>query len=210
MQRLGDLVRDAHAREIFFGIGVALLFGIQHGQRLGEVARGFVMVRDDEVQPEVTRVAGFFGRADSAVHADDESNPVRVEFVERVVVQSVAFLEAVGDVLVDVAAEGAQTLDQQRGGGDAVHVVIAIDGDPFAIRERGLDAIHGDAHVLHLERVGAEVRLGAQEGLSLRIGGDAAVEEDLPQDGRMGVERRVRFGGDAGLQEPAIFVGHRA
>ena len=46
-------------------------------------------------------------------------------------------------------AAGAEIVGQKAGGGDAVHVIVAEDGDGLAPGERAVDALHSLVHVAH-------------------------------------------------------------
>ncbi|RJQ29839.1 hypothetical protein C4565_01575 [Candidatus Parcubacteria bacterium] len=59
-----------------------------------------------------------------------------------------------------------------------------------------------------MKGVGVEIRLGVEVGARLGVGGIAAVEEDLPQNGREGRERRISFGRDRRRDDPAFMIGH--
>jgi hypothetical protein len=53
----------------------------------------------------------------------------------------------------DLCAELAQEEDRERGGGDAVDVVVAVDTDPAALLDGGTDLRAGGLHVAQQERV---------------------------------------------------------
>ena len=48
----------------------------------------------------------------------------------------------------------------------------------------GLNPVHCGAHAVHLKRIGVEIWLGVEVGARVGVGGVAAVEEDLSQNGR--------------------------
>ena len=61
-ERLGDLVGDTHSGQVFIGIDVAMLLGVDHGKRFGQVfAVRVVMVADNEVQADVRACSASFG-----------------------------------------------------------------------------------------------------------------------------------------------------
>ena len=78
---------------------------------------------------------------------------VGVEPVDRGRLESVAVAQPFGDEVDDLAAEHLERAPQDDGRGDAVDVVVAVDGDPFAGRERPLEARHGALHVGQEKRI---------------------------------------------------------
>src|SRR5207247_1617584 len=54
---------------------------------------------------------------------------------------------------LDVGAELAQHEDRERGGADAVDVVVAVDADAAALGDRSTDARDRGGHVPKLERI---------------------------------------------------------
>ena len=74
----------------------------------------------------------------------------RLDPVDR---QAVAVREALRDVPVAVAPPAPQRADQDRGRGDAVHVVVAVDGDPPPGVDGGADPRHRPVHPVELERI---------------------------------------------------------
>ena len=94
---------------------IGLLLGIDHRQsgRQEVAAVGVeldrVVIGDDHVQAERVSVRHLDRRADAAVHSNDQPCACRGDPVQRVVVETVAFIHAVGDVGADVRAERGQT-----------------------------------------------------------------------------------------------------
>ena len=77
-----------------------------------------------------------FGAADAAVDRDDERAPSACSrsIVGRL--QAVAVAQPIGDEVHDVAAEQLERAPQDHRRGDAVDVVVAVDDDPLAARDR--------------------------------------------------------------------------
>src|SRR5574341_2012726 len=207
-KRFRDFVRNPHARQVLIGIGIALLFGIDDRKGRRQFGRGVVMIRDHQVQPDVPRVKRLVRRTDAAVHGDDQSGAVRFQLVQRLVVQAIAFVEAVGYVTAHVRAEALQGLHEQGGGRHAVHIVISVDGDRFVTSQREADAIRRRVHVLDLEGVGVEVRPCVEEGTRFGVGGVAAVEKKLPQNRWEGGQVFLGLRRDGGRDEPAFLICH--
>ena len=60
----------------------------------------------------------------------------------------------------------AQKAGQQTGGGDAVHIIVAEDGDFFTPGHGKANPAGGQVHILHQERI-VQGRIAAQIGLGL-------------------------------------------
>ena len=107
------------------------------GVRLGQlaVALRVVVIGDDQINAELSCDLGFFDRRDAAVDADDDVGALGRERFDGLGVEAVALFESVGDVGPDVgvrAADGHEGVVEDRRGGDAVDVVVAIDHDLLA------------------------------------------------------------------------------
>ena len=151
------------------------------------------MVGNDQVQADGAGVGRFDGRADAAVNADDQIDPLAAQRRQRVEVQAVALIHPVGDVRHDQAAlvgHRPQRLGQQNGGGHAVGVEVAIDGDGLAGAQGADDAIRGAVHVGQLKRVAREQVVVGQKRLRLGRLGQAAVVENASQNRMHGVAGR--------------------
>ena len=94
------------------------------------------MVRHDEIDAELSRERRLLDGGDAAVDAHDDLGAVLRELPERRRVQAVALLVAVRDVRADDDAELAERAHEDRRAGDAVDVVVPVDDDALASRER--------------------------------------------------------------------------
>ena len=120
------------------------------------------MVGDDHVQPQRLRAGDLLDGGDPAVDREHELAALVGEPLDRLPRDAVALVEAAREVPVDVRAELAQTGDRERRGADAVDVVVAVDADPLARRDRGADPVAGRGGVAEERRVVAR-RLGREE-----------------------------------------------
>ena len=107
----------------------------------GSDAFGLVMIGDDQVDAELARAQRRLGAADAAVDRDDQRHAFGVQPIDRRRLQAVAVAQPFGDEVDDVAAEQLERAPQDDGGRDAVDVVVAVDGDPLALRQRPLEAL---------------------------------------------------------------------
>src|SRR5439155_6605863 len=95
----------------------------------------------DDVLLPLTRPRDLSGRGYAAVHRDDQVLSRLREPVQRGIVEPVAFCEPGGDVEVDFAPQRLQPAEQNAGGGDAIGVVVAIDGNRLMRAEGPDDAL---------------------------------------------------------------------
>jgi hypothetical protein len=95
-----------------------------------------VVVGDDEFETELCSESGFSDAGNSAVDGDEESAGVFfVELADGGFVESVAFFHAAGDVVVNVGTAELQAVPEQAGAGDAIDVVVTVDGDAAFVRD---------------------------------------------------------------------------
>ena len=88
-------------------------------------------------------------------------------------------------------------MPEDGGGGDAVDVVVAVDDDFFVGFDGVVDPVGGFGDAGE-ELWGVEVvEAGGEEGLAEGEVGEAAVEEDLGDEGR-GFEAAGQLGGGGG------------
>ena len=164
------------------------------GQRLARP----VMVGDDHVEPSFLGLGHLVDGRDPAVDGEDEPAALVGEPGERLAADAVALVEATREMPGDVGAELAQEKDGEGGGGDAVHVVVAVDADPSPLRDGCSDLGTCGLHVPE------------QEGVVRRL---LAVEE-AASVGRVGVptpdEHGGRHIGDPELPNELCLGGRRA
>ena len=157
-----------HPREIFVGVAVALTLAVdeRRGVRQG-VGPALVVVGDDHVHADLAGVGGLLHGGDAAVHRDDERHTPCLERVERGTVETVALLVPVGDVVIAAQPLAAQPVRQHTGGGDAVHVVVAVDRHGLPALNRPEDARAGLSHPQHEHRIMQGLLPAEEQGLCL-------------------------------------------
>ena len=180
-------------------------------RRVGQRAVGArgVVVGDDDVEPGRARGRDLLDGGDRAVDGDQQVGPAGGEPLDGRHRQAVAVVDPARQVPVDFGAERAQRADEHGGGGDAVDVVVAVDGDPRVALDVAEDPLRGGAQAP--ERV-ERVRVGAGEELA-RAGGrvQPAAHQHLGDDVRdaeigaqaLGGGVVVRLDGEAGLHPAA-------
>ena len=130
-QRLGELVGDAGRAQV--GARVAAEPRV-HDRGVGQRAVGArrVVVGDHHLHPGRARGGDLGDRRDRAVDGDQQVGAARGEPLDGGGGEPVAVVDAARQVPVDVGAQRAQRAHEDRGRGDAVDVVVAVDGDARA------------------------------------------------------------------------------
>jgi len=97
-----------------------------------------VVIGDDEVYAEFFGGLCGCGGGDAAIDCDDDFGALVGECFDGGFVEAVAFVDSVGDVGGDfgVGCDDPEHVDEDCGGGDAIDIVIAEDGDWFAVLDR--------------------------------------------------------------------------
>ena len=126
-----------------------------------------MMVGNDQPQAQRPGKAGLLLGGDAAVHGDEQAAAVVIKGLDGGGVQAIALAQTVGDVIGAVCPAGAQILDHDAGGGDAVHIVIAVDRDLHPVPEGAADLLHGQIHVLQQIGVVDPIQGSVQKGLCL-------------------------------------------
>ena len=152
-QGLNQLQRDADARQILVGIATVVPLRVDDGQRLRQLGVWFVVIRDDQVDAELVRPPPGVGAANAAIDGDDQLNAIRVQSLDRDRQKPITVLQPLGDEMDDIRAEHFECAAQDDGGGDAVHVVVAVDRNPLVAGDRRDNSIDRSAHVGQQHRI---------------------------------------------------------
>ncbi|CDB09379.1 unknown [Bacteroides sp. CAG:633] len=162
-KRLHELESYAAAREVLVGVGVVEAFGVEYGYSGWQHVVGHVMVADDEVDAFLAGIGYLVHSLDAAVEHDDEFDARLHGVVHSFVGHPVAFVVAVGDVIVDVRVELLNKLVDQCHGCGTVYVVVSVNQYPFFLSHCLVQARYGHVHVLHQEGVVEFGQLWAEE-----------------------------------------------
>ena len=123
------------------------------------------MVADDEVDAERLGVGYLFNGFDTTVENDDEFHACLLGVVDAFLANAVAFVVAVGDVILYVGVELLYELVHQCYRSASVHVVVAVNKDALLATHRVVEAVDGEVHVLHEEGVDEVCQLRVEESL---------------------------------------------
>ncbi len=178
-ERLNQLKGHPGAAQILLRIGTVRAVGIEHGERGREAGFGQVMVGDDDIDAELVGAAHHFGGADSGIHADNQLHSLHGGGLHDFRPHTVTVLQTVRDVIRGDAAGEFKGLGEQHDAGGAVHVVVAVDEDRFALADGAGDAFDGRRHVAHGQGI-VQFFEGRMEKTPGRFGvGESAVYQDL-------------------------------
>ena len=206
------LERDAHAREHPDVVRATAELGVDHRAGFRDAFGGrLVVVGDDDVDAEPRGLAHRLDGRRPAVHRDDEIRVVVLHApVERIHAEPVPILQPVRQERRRDRAEPAEHLDHEGGGGDPVHVVVAVDEDGAPLLDVRPNHVHGLLHPGQHERVGHVGEPRLQEGVDGLVARQAARHERAGH----GPREPVRFGdvgrdgGVGGRELPAFFGGN--
>ncbi len=145
-----------------------------------------MVVGDDDLQPVFPGPGHFGGVADAAVHRHQQAGPGG-QLLQRPDAEAVAFLQAVRNMGGAGKAQFAQELVQQAGGGEAVGVVVPVNGHGFLVAHRQAQAGGGRLHVRESERWVEALQGGVQKGQNLLGSVQTPVQQDAGHQRRQPV-----------------------
>jgi len=79
---------------------------------------------------------------------------------DRFIVKAVTFVEAVRNIVLDPPAQHGQQMPQDRDTGYAVYIIIAVNGDQFAVGEPTANSFDGTAYLRQSVRLDQVGKLG--------------------------------------------------
>src|SRR6266545_7013886 len=143
-----------------------------------------VVVGDDEIHAERPRERGLADRCHPAVHRYDDARAIGSELTQRQFVQAISLLVPVRDVGRDPDAELAEGADEDGRSGDAGDVVVPIDDDALASRERTTEPLD---RAIEIEHRGTVLDGSCRDEIGHRRKLDAAGREDARDQRRYAV-----------------------
>lgn len=144
---------------------------------------GLVVVDDDDVDAFVFEEFDFGEGVGAAVEGEEEGGRGNGEGAfEDGLGHAVAFFEAEGGEVVRGEAEYFEDVGEEGGGGDAVDVVIADDGNGFFIFDGFDGALNSAVHIGEFVGVLEVGEAGVEEALGLIGIGDADAKEEGSED----------------------------
>jgi hypothetical protein len=111
-------------------------------------------------------------RHDAAIECDEQGDALGLQTFDRAAARAVAFGQAIGNVRLCLAADGAQETHEECGGGYAVHIVITDDADALGILDGGGEASCALVQIAQAEGGGHQLAQGGIEMTQGVIGRD--------------------------------------
>ena len=130
--------------------------GIDQCRRLGQLGRAFVVIDHDHVDPGIMRHQQRLVRHRAAIDGDDQAGALLGQPHQRFARRSIAFEQAVRDVILRFQPQRPQQPDQQSRAGCAIDVIVAVDRRCFAGQHGLRQAFGGGIHVAQLGWIGQE------------------------------------------------------
>ena len=174
-------------------VAAVLLVRVYQRVSLRQNLRRRMVVGYDNIQPR-RRTGNFLNGADAAVHSNNQRRTISVQRVKRFNIQPVALAFALRYVSVHIRAAVLQKQIQQRAGADAVHIVIAINGNALFALNSLPDALHRFCHVLHQKRVMEGLIAAVQKFVRSSGSCNAAVQQNPRHQRRYTCFRTKAFG----------------
>ncbi len=85
------------------------------------------MVGDNYIQSEFACRFDSFMICTAAVHGDDQGDTLSMQSLKSFPVETVTFMKTVRYVPTYCPIQGGKEMNQQRGGSNTVHVIVAVD-----------------------------------------------------------------------------------
>ncbi|MNV41702.1 hypothetical protein D3C71_1333440 [compost metagenome] len=118
-------------------------------QNLGRL----MVVRNDDVHTKLIGISNLTAGADSCVDGKDQRNSLLQRPIQRMIMQPVAFIGAVGNINVKGCSQPAQQVNHQRCAGYPVRVVIAVYENMLPVLKGSADSGNSLLHALEQKRI---------------------------------------------------------
>ena len=142
-----------------------------------------MMIRDDDVHT-ARCLCHSIHRSNSAVHCHKKAAALPRDLLQGICVQPIALCETVRDIVGDISAERADAPHQEGGCRHAVHIIVPVDHDRLATADGTQDALRPALHIRHEERIMKRRIRRVEKGARFLCRADAALPEELSDDGR--------------------------
>ena len=121
--------------------------GIHHCHCVGQLGFAFVVIRHHKIDAQFPAEIRLFNGGDAAVHGDDQIHILFLQHPNGGNVQAVAFLQPGGDIPDTVCPLFAEKIRQKTGGGDAVHIIVAVNSDGLLFFNGLTNPLRGLRHI---------------------------------------------------------------
>jgi hypothetical protein len=126
---LNQLEGNSHPTEVLIGIIAVGAVRVEHGQSVGKIALGKVMVRDNAVHTQHRGSFNHLEGLDTRVDADNELDTFLRRLLDHRRLHPVPILKTPWNVIARVAPEHVERFAQDDHCSGAVNIIIAVDQD---------------------------------------------------------------------------------
>jgi hypothetical protein len=152
-QRYRQIKGHTYASQPLEGKMTIWLERIEDGIGWSGKGRGFVMIYNDGIHPQLLRQLYLLPITDAAIYADQKLRSVGRYFLHRVCIEPIPFFQSVGYVISRFHPERAKKIYQKATGGDTIDIIVSINRDALLV-EHGLhEPVSPLVHILHKERI---------------------------------------------------------
>ena len=131
----GGHEQKSHAHPGQAGAGTGREAGVDQSVGFGHFLGRQVVVGDNDGHAQGFGVGHGFHVRNAAIHGKQYAHAFGGQAVEHVVVQAVAFVQAVGNMVAGLKAVPGEKVQNQGRGGYAVHIVVAPHAQAFALKQ---------------------------------------------------------------------------
>jgi hypothetical protein len=157
---------------------------IYQGECFGRWIGNLMMVQNDGVDALLEEPVDGGEGSGTAVNGEKKFGGKFSETIlHAFLAQAVAFVHAVGQVEMHLPAEGGKDFIKERGGGDAVDIVVAKDNEGFFFFSRKEKAVHCGVHVGQQKGIGELFETGLEEFRDGVGFAEAAIQKALGEEG---------------------------
>ncbi len=134
--------------------------GVHHRDGSGQFAGALVMIDDDHVDSGIVRHCQRVMRHRAAIYGHDQARTLCAQTHQGFSRWAISLQQPIGNVMARLVSQHSQELDDERGTGRAIDVVIAEHGYRLTSHHRLGNTIGGDVHVLEFGWVGQKLAQG--------------------------------------------------
>ena len=163
------------------------------------------MVGHNHVETERGALLHFGERTNAAVNRDHNTRALFLQIFERVLVETISFVDAMRNVRQRFCAQHFERVRQERGGTNSIRIKITIHRNRFAFANRAANAFHRNRHAAHQERVCERVTIADKTQRVLACG-NPAIEKNLRQQRRKFGKPRAEIWRRGRLNNPTTFM----
>ncbi len=145
---------------------------------VGQFIRGAVVIGNDQLQAQSAGKLCFGDAGNPAIDGNDQRRVGVGDLLQSFLVEAIAFVQAIGDMIMDIGVQQAEAADEDGGGRDTVGIVVTVDHDPLPLGNGRGNPLGGLRHARQFvgwDQVG-QPRI---EEVRRLAGGDTSADQQL-------------------------------